>query len=42
MLDDRFIQTHRSCYINQDRKVSVDKAKRIITFDNFADIKETL
>ena len=34
MLDDRFIQTHRSCYINQDRKVSVDKAKRIITFDN--------
>ena len=34
MLDDRFIQTHRSCYINEDRKVKIDKAKRIITFDN--------
>lgn len=34
MLDDRFIQTHRSCYINKDRKVKIDKAKRVITFDN--------
>ena len=34
MLDDRFIQTHRSCYINEDRKVKIDKARRIITFDN--------
>lgn len=34
MLDDRFIQTHRSCYINTDRKAKIDKAKRIITFDN--------
>lgn len=34
MLDDRFIQTHRSCYINKDRKVSIDKTKRIIMFDN--------
>ena len=34
MLDDRFIQTHRSCYINEDRKVKIDKAKRIIMFDN--------
>lgn len=34
MLDDRFIQTHRSCYINEDRKVKIDKAKRIIYFDN--------
>lgn len=34
MLDDRFIQTHRSCYINEDRKVSIDKTKRIIYFDN--------
>lgn len=34
MLDDRFIQTHRACYINTDRKVKVDKNKRIITFDN--------
>lgn len=34
MLDDRFIQTHRSCYINNDRKVSIDKTNRIIRFDN--------
>ena len=34
MLDDRFIQTHRACYINSDRKVSIDKINRIITFDN--------
>lgn len=34
MLDDRFIQTHRSCYINNDRKVRIDKANRIILFDN--------
>ena len=34
MLDDRFNQTHRSCFINSDRKVKIDKAKRIITFDN--------
>lgn len=34
MLDDRFIQTHRACYINTDRKVKVDKMNRIITFDN--------
>ncbi len=34
MLDDRFVQTHRSCYINDDRKVSIDKTRRIIYFDN--------
>lgn len=34
MLDDRFIQTHRACYINSDRKVMIDKNKKIITFDN--------
>lgn len=34
MLDDRFKQTHRACYINYDRKVSIDKIKRLITFDN--------
>ena len=34
MLDDRFIQTHRACYINSDRKVKVDRINRIITFDN--------
>lgn len=33
MLDDRFIQTHRCCYINNDRKVKVDISNRIITFD---------
>ena len=34
MLDNRFILTHRSCYINDDRKVSVDKTNKIILFDN--------
>lgn len=34
MLDDRFIQTHRSCYINSDRKVIIDKTNKIIKFDN--------
>lgn len=34
MLDERFVQTHRACYINSDRKVKVDKGNRIITFDN--------
>ena len=34
MLDERFVQTHRACYINEDRKVKVDRAHRIITFDN--------
>lgn len=33
-LDSRFVQTHRACYINNDRKVSVDKVNRIIKFDN--------
>lgn len=34
MLDDRFIQSHRACYINDDRKVKVDRIEKIITFDN--------
>ena len=34
MLDDRFIQTHRACYINDDRKVKIDRSSRMITFDN--------
>ncbi len=34
MLDERFIQTHRACYINSERKVKVDKVSRIIMFDN--------
>ena len=33
MLDDRFIQTHRACYINSDRKVTIDRSNKIITFD---------
>ena len=38
MLDSRFVQSHRSCYINNSRKVKVDKAKKIITFDNGEEI----
>lgn len=34
MLDNRFIQTHRACYINNDRKIKIDKSNKIITFDN--------
>lgn len=34
MLDERFIQTHRSCYVNSDRKVSIDRTNKIILFDN--------
>ena len=34
LLDSRFIQTHRACYINSDRKIMVDKTNRIITFDD--------
>lgn len=34
MLDDRFIQTHRACFINNDRRVKVDKTDKIIAFDN--------
>ena len=34
MLDERFIQTHRACFINSDRKVLIDKLKKLILFDN--------
>ena len=34
MLDNRFIQTHRACYVNSDRVVKIDKIKKIIMFDN--------
>ena len=34
MLDKRFVQTHRACFINEERKAAVDKSNRIITFDN--------
>lgn len=33
MLDNRFVQTHRACYINIDRMVSIDRKNRIIAFD---------
>ena len=33
MLDDRFVQTHRSCVINKNRTSKVDKHNRTITFD---------
>lgn len=33
MLDDRFIQTHRSCFINKDRRVKIDKTNKQIYFD---------
>lgn len=32
-LDDRFIQTHRSCFINKDRVVQIDNRKKQILFD---------
>ena len=34
MLDERFIQTHRACFVNEDRIFKVDRIKRMITFDN--------
>lgn len=37
-LDNRFVQTHRACYINNDRKVKIDKTNRIITFDTGKEI----
>ena len=37
-LDGRFIQTHRACYINEDRKILVDKKNKIIKFDNGSSI----
>lgn len=34
MLDSRFIQTHRACFINNDRRIKVNKTDKIITFDS--------
>lgn len=34
MLGDRFIQTHRSCYVNKSRVEKIDHKNKIITFDN--------
>lgn len=33
-LDERFIQTHRACYINKNRLSKLDKTRKEITFDN--------
>ena len=33
MLDNRFVQTHRSCIINRNRATKIYKQKRTITFD---------
>lgn len=38
LLDDRFIQTHRSCYVNIKRVAKIDKLNRVIIFDNGKDI----
>lgn len=38
LLDERFIQTHRSCYVNTKRVSKIDKLNRIIIFDNGKDI----
>ena len=34
MLDNRFVQTHRACYINNNRKIKIDKTNKTITFDS--------
>lgn len=33
-LDDRFVKTHRSCYINKNRAVEINCKKKEIVFDN--------
>lgn len=33
-LDDRFIQTHRSCYVNKDRVVEINYKRKVIVFDS--------
>ena len=34
MLDDRFIQTHRACYVNDNKVSSIDKTNKLIKFNN--------
>lgn len=34
ILGDKFIQTHRSCYVNEQRIDTIDHKNKIITFDN--------
>lgn len=33
LVNDSFVQTHRSCIVNKDRIVSFDKKSKVITFD---------
>ena len=33
-LDNRFVQTHRACYINKNRAVEINYKKKVIIFDN--------
>ena len=34
LLDDRFIQTHRACYINGNKVSNIDKTNKLINFSN--------
>ena len=34
MLDDRFIRTHKACFVNKDRVASIDKKLKEIVFNN--------
>lgn len=38
MVDDRFVQTHRACFVNKTRVTKIDKHNKIIKFDNGEDI----
>ena len=33
-LNNSFVQSHRACFINVDRVISVDSRNRIVSFDN--------
>ena len=34
LLDSRFIQTHRACFINSDKVSTIDKTKKLIKFNS--------
>lgn len=34
LLDERFVQTHRACIMNQERIMSINKKDHLVTFDN--------
>lgn len=38
ILGDKFIQTHRSCYVNEQRIDTIDHKNKVITFDNGMEI----